>query len=913
MSVNRARDVIRRATGTGTAATVALALLVLGCVFVAIAGPRENLASQTQALRRTFASASPLTASVVATAGWSQFTGDMASDSAAPQQSTFLTGSQIGEVTDELRGGLAGDGVPLAPAATGWFGMTAATTPVVSGAAEDAAHLGGTDAKLEVVYREPLTRYAALVSGQYPGSGGGGTALQVAVTEQTAARLGLHPGSKLVIGPGAGGVTLGVTGIIRQRLPGSSFWTADPAIAAPAVQHSARQPPFWMIGVFAGADETGQFQRVFGVPGITLQWQFPVSLGEVSASQARALYSRLKRATAQAPPLLGDVASASAALGITTGMLTPLAAFIATQAAISDVAWLLFASLTVIAAAVLLLASRMLTVHRAAELTLLRARGASVRQIAALALRGCALACLPAAAAGAALAIAVVPDGSVPAAWWLGGITVLTALAAPAAVAAWRHRLRLRPAGTRRARLRRLVAEATLCAAAIAGIIVFRQQAATAAGGINLYTATAPVLVAIPAVVVIARLYPLVLRAMLRLLGRRAGVTGFVGLARAARTSLTPTLPAFALVLALTLAAFAGMVRDAITRGEVAASWQAAGADALIDTGGSGPVITPAARRAIAAVPGVRRTATAWITAWTLPDNQQVTVVAVDPASYAALVATTQTWPQVPAAKLAPPAGTPAQPVPVLASPAVATSLAGSGTVTTQGGLRPLLVRVAGVLSGTPAVPGNTSFFIAPITAIRGEAGPWPLNLLLVTGSGIGASALTAAVQRALPGSLTTITIRSAILNALTGAPLQHGTYVIFALAIAAAAGLGLVVMVLELALGSGDRELTLARLATMGLTSRQRIRLTLLEVLPALLAAAVAATGCALALPPLLAPVLNLSVFTGSGTPVRVLPDFTSFTLPLAGLALLAATALAIEIRAQQRRGVAAQLRGGG
>jgi hypothetical protein len=116
--------------------------------------------------------------------------------------------------------------------------------------------------------------------------------------------------------------------------------------------------------------------------------------------------------------------------------------------------------------------------------------------------------------------------------------------------------------------------------------------------------------------------------------------------------------------------------------------------------------------------------------------------------------------------------------------------------------------------------------------------------------------------------------------------------------------------MVLELALGTTDRELILARLATMGLPGRQRFWLTLLEIGPPLLAAAVAATGCALALPRLLGPALDLSVFTGSGVPVRILPDLTAFVLPLAVLALLAVVALAIETRAQQRRGIAAQLR---
>ena len=62
------------------------------------------------------------------------------------------------------------------------------------------------------------------------------------------------------------------------------------------------------------------------------------------------------------------------------------------------------------------------------------------------------------------------------------------------------------------------------------------------------------------------------------------------------------------------------------------------------------------------------------------------------------------------------------------------------------------------------------------------------------------------------------VTFRSDILNSLTSAPLQHGTFVLFALAVVVAAGLGLAVMLLELALGAAEREVTLARLATMGL-----------------------------------------------------------------------------------------------
>ena len=48
--------------------------------------------------------------------------------------------------------------------------------------------------------------------------------------------------------------------------------------------------------------------------------------------------------------------------------------------------------------------------------------------------------------------------------------------------------------------------------------------------------------------------------------------------------------------------------------------------------------------------------------------------------------------------------------------------------------------------------------------------------------------------------------------------------------------------MLLELALGAADRAVTTARLATMGLTEGQRVRLVALEVVPSIAASAVAA-----------------------------------------------------------------------
>jgi len=418
---------------------------------------------------------------------------------------------------------------------------------------------------------------------------------------------------------------------------------------------------------------------------------------------------------------------------------------------------------------------------------------------------------------------------------------------------------------------------------------------------VDFYTSAAPALVAIPVVIVVLRVYPLVLRGLLRGAVRGRSATGFLGLARAARSALTPALPAFALVLAITVAAFAGMVRDAVTRGEVSASWQAAGADVAVSDISLNGVIPAAAQRAFAAVPGVQHTAVVSEWVGVGPGNAQVTALAVDPASYAALVASSPTWPAVDPGLLTGDG--------VLASPQALTDFGGKKTVmlTPDDGGGPVQVRVAGTLSGTPALTAGGAFVLMPESLVAHEASVLP-NVMLLNGPGIDTARLTALVNKMVP--LAATTTRSELLGSLTGAPAQRGAFLLFALALAVAAVLGLAVMLLQLALGAADREATLARLATMGLDDGQRARLVLLEVLPAVVAAAVAAIASALVLPRIVAPAINLSVFTGSSAGVPLVPDVASVALPIAGLIVVAAVTLTIEIRV--RRGIVATLRGG-
>src|SRR6202035_4133442 len=165
----------------------------------------------------------------------------------------------------------------------------------------------------------------------------------------------------------------------------------------------------------------------------------PLSLGGLNADQAQGLADALNRATTVTLGLTGPLAPPAGTLNVTSPLIPDVALFLSTQAGIETVLLLLSVSLIVIAAAVILLAARMLVVRRGEELAMLRARGGSLGQVTALMLRGTLVAAVPGAAAGAAIAVAVIPGDAAAAGlgWLLAGITVAVALAGPALIAAW--------------------------------------------------------------------------------------------------------------------------------------------------------------------------------------------------------------------------------------------------------------------------------------------------------------------------------------------------------------------------------------------------------------------------------------------------------------------------------------------
>ncbi|HJX99273.1 MAG TPA: hypothetical protein VJ351_00535 [Streptosporangiaceae bacterium] len=893
--------------------TIALAMLACACVFAALAGPAVSLRLRTEALQQALSRLGPLGTAIQVSASWNMFT-------EAYTGQRVLTEDNLSSATTQIGGGLA-QSVPIILG--GWDGLTTELHDVTSGMSR---RPDGYQPEFEVIYRDQLASHVQTV-GRVAGAANPHGAIEVTVTQQTAARFGLQAGSLVKVKGPSGPVLLLITAVVRERDPAGTFWTADPLAAAPELTEDAKRSQYSLEGaVLAGPGQLAAIQSAFcpvlGVSCDTMQldWEFPVGVSAVTADQAQAFANDLATATNSTYTQMG---ASAPDLAVAEPMTSTLTAFIAAQAAVLAVLLLLFVSLTVIVVVVILLAARIVVGRRDDELVMLRNRGASSRQVAMRVLRGIVPAVLPAAAAGAALALAAIPGTSIATGWKQAAVVLAIALAGPPLIAAWRYRnpspavnpALILTAETRTARAsvgtqRRLVAGLMLCIGAIAGLVVLRDQGLSPAGVTNWYLTVAPVLVAIPAAVIAVRLYPLAIRALLPVWRRRGGVAGYVGLAGAVERRTATALPAFTLVLALTLAAFGGMVNGAIVGGQISYSWQATGADAVIDTNSAAYDVTPTVEKSINAIPGVRHGTAVWTTTWQLPLGAQLTVAAVDPAGYAEVTADTP-FPRIPVSAFGPADTTrpvtAATVVPVIASPAAAAAL-GSGIVqlTSIEPMGPIRIRVAGIVAGTPAQPAGGMFVLMPLRTLPGVLGQPAPNLALLTGAHIDRSRLARLVGNALPAA--TLEYRADVLNGLGSAPLQHAAALLITLAAGAAAGLAVLNLVFGLALGARDRELTLARLSVMGYA--RSARLVLLMALPAVLAAFAAAFGCALALPALVSPALDLSVFTGPGASVTYRPDLAALGLLCLVILALMGVALIAETSRSRRHGVTGLLR---
>ncbi|WP_024287575.1 ABC transporter permease [Cellulomonas sp. KRMCY2] len=253
---------------------------------------------------------------------------------------------------------------------------------------------------------DDLREHTALRAGAWPTTSqvqldAATTALPVALAQEAAGVLGLGVGDTFWTAPGSSStqVLVAVVGIYRTADPGSTYWQADPLVGA------GHDPSFTVPGT-GGRVTTDAFGPLVLAPaaidelGIRLDLavlRYRADFGSTAVGQVVPLLDRLATAQDDVPADVGLVADQ---VRLTTGLHAVVkdvaTALVVTRATVVVVTLLLL----VLAVAALLQTARLLTDSRLTEQRLMRARGASGRQLLSLAgLEAVGLGLLTAAAA----------------------------------------------------------------------------------------------------------------------------------------------------------------------------------------------------------------------------------------------------------------------------------------------------------------------------------------------------------------------------------------------------------------------------------------------------------------------------------------------------------------------------------
>ncbi|GED86983.1 membrane protein [Streptomyces sp. 6-11-2] len=784
----------------------------------------------------------------------------------------------------------------------------------------------GLPAKIRLVAPSGLAEHSSLRAGRMPRATGRVTAstpdVEAAVSAATAKSLHIEVGSVIHV-PAVSGPALAVrvTGIITPREPDGAYWSTSPLLRTPAlvqVPSDEPEPPMYWLGALLLPSEAAP--ALLGTVGTPLRyWQVAP---ETRALQAHDLEG-LKGAVANlksGPGLVQVRAATDPATQVDTDLDDILISYGRLSSGITPlVAVAAFGSATV-AAVVLLMAGGLAADRRRFELTLLRARGASLPGLAGRLLAETAVVAVPAGALGLGAALLAVPEGRPGYAVLAAAAVTAVACAALPVRAVVAHRA-VRVHGPRedtvsvRPSQRRTVAELTLLVIAAGAVEALRrygvsgpsEDAGASGGSGDQLVFLAPVLVGVIAALLLVRLYPLPLRWLMRPAGRLRGAVGHLSLARAGRTSVPAMLPLLALLTALTTAAFGGSVLAGVAGARDQAALLAVGAGARVEGTEALPAgLSDRVRR----TPGVRELAevsTDYL-AKAGTDLTRVPLAGVDPASYASLATSTGLG-AFPERQLRRPADGPRDPLPALASPSIAEMFGKQPFNVMLGDGTDVTVRIVTVRDRTPAVIG-TSFLVVDRAGLSRETAR--TNTLLLTGGHPDAGALRRTV-----GESASVHLRSEERAQYVDSPLQSGAERVYAVAVAAGAGYAVLALLLALLRTAPERAALLARLRTMGLTRAQGRRLLVLESLPqALLAAAGGAlTGWATVL--LLSPGIDLTVIALPSTTVvtggnALRTDPLSLALPAAAVLLLTVGIAVSQAWWTGRKGSVRELRAG-
>lgn len=896
----------RHATaGVGASITVMVVVFVVAALAVGTPRAVQNLVTASV---RHEVGALPVTArDLVAT--------EFGGPSVAPSRDAGT--SPFDARTDAVWGGLE-DGIAdlrasMPPVLENSLGeATYATTLVPNRARADWP--GAPDSHISLGFDPRILDRVTIVSGEAPGAIEQPTPsagpVQLMLSETNAVRMEWELGEVRSLLTPDGTQPLQLAATFEPNEPDDPYWIHIPASLTPSIEVVGLAPPV-IIGV-GYADAASWEQIVPLSAGAQTRAWFPVDADTLTAANAAGFATGVREFTRAKQPVstlddpgwfgrysLLPVTGLAFSTRVTNALDDAIAATSATTAVLAMTA----SGPGGVIVAVMLLGSGLIASRRAPGLALAAARGASTRQLrAALATEGLTLG-LPAAAAGAIVGAVLVPGEFNPAELVLPASVALLPTILMAAVPV--------PTGLRRSRSdltmapnrqwRWVLELVALGLASLAVFLLLRRGvgADSATVSVDPLLAAVPLLLSLAACVLVLRLYPVPLAALLARARRRRGLVAYLGAARGLRDPGAGLAPVLATVVGVSVAVFSATMLSTISTGVERAAQDAVGADVLV----SSQAITADQAAAVAELPGVAATAPVYaeVRVTLTHDGQRdyVTVIVIDADELAAV----QEQPLEGLELLQEDGGS----IPVIASQDVADTVEGSSDIEINSAAVDL-VAVApsdGPLSNRRAwvvVDRDNAFdLVGTIYS--------PARIFIDLEDGTDVVGVCDSI-RSLMQSSAVITTPQGIEAQLRANPVVSGLQGALIVALLVISFLCTIAVLMTLARGRAARDRTLSVLRTLGLDRRPAAGLVVWELAPVTAVALIVGTALGLTLPLLVLAGVDLTRFTGGTVQPELVINPMLTAAVTGGFLVLVAAATAITVLTSRRVDPATTLR---
>jgi putative ABC transport system permease protein len=751
--------------------------------------------------------------------------------------------------------------------------------------------------------------------------------LEVATSSQTAAKLQLPIGGRLILDPEPSdplaakrGIRMAVdlVGTYDVTDPADPYWMNDASVARPYIYALSALVEYvgaTMLLAPAAYPALIQATQPSGLP-LAYRWRSYIDPTLVETSLLDPISDGLRRAETIYPPTTPTLTSGGTFSGpdhmspasLGTGLLRLIATHQARWQSGATILTILWTGAGLVMVSSLALVAEVIARRRRSALGIVRRRGASPRQVGAAILGEAIILVVPATIIGAGLAIILVPvDDQLPSVI-VAGVVALVAVGLMA-LANRRNRGDAAPDLVRRPRRAgsgRLVAEGLVVILAVLGAVLLHQRNAASVSsqvGADPFLAAAPALVGLAVGIVAVRLLPLVLGGLGRLLARGRGLVAVLGFRRASRDSGVAAVLVVALT-ATSVGTFAAALLDQIDQGALSASWQTTGADFQV-AGDSADLAAFSAHLPA----GVEASTSLSIQSVAVSTGGARNLVVIDPAGLAAVTAGTPADPALPEALLGPASGD----VPAIVSSGAedVSALSVGQQFSVRIGGTPVTLQAAEVRDVFAGVTLGEPFVVvsgAQLAALTNGFVPAPTDIL------IRAPSLSLDQVQASTAGLLSLTVQGQAANQATirGAPAVSAVSLGIVSGAIAVLVYGLLTIILAIALDTASRRTETARLQILGLSNRQSVILVIAEFAPAVVVGVAVGLGLGVVLIEFVGPGLGLPAVLGVAGLAASSPQLGRLVVLALGILALIGVATLLSTLLERQRQLATAVREG-